>query len=124
LNKIIRIRNEKLNTYLNLLSQLPLTIYTPPKEIISTVHLAVIKLDNKDPFFHKYIFNQLRGKGIGVQVHYTPIHLNPYYRERGFKEGDFPKAEEHASNALSIPLYTTLSESDQIRVAKTLKKLL
>ena len=124
LNKIIRIRNEKLNTYLNLLSQLPLTIYTPPKEIISTVHLAVIKLDNKDPFFHKYIFNQLRGKGIGVQVHYTPIHLNPYYRERGFKEGDFPNAEEHASNALSIPLYTTLSESDQIRVAKTLKKLL
>ena len=124
LSEIISIRNEKLNTYFNLLSQLPLKIYKPPKEILSTVHLAVIKLDNKDPLFHKSIFSQLRKKGIGVQVHYAPIHLNPFYRKKGFNEGDFPNAEEHSTNSLSIPLFTTLTESDQMRVARTLEKLL
>ena len=66
----------------------------------------------------------MKKAGIGVQVHYSPIHLNPYFRELGFLEGDFPEGELHALNSLSIPLYTTLSEVDQIRVSDTLKKLL
>ncbi len=124
LENIVNIRNKKLNFYHYLFEDLPLKLYKPPQNILSSVHLGVIKLKNKDPLFHKYIFKNLRKKGIGVQVHYSPIHLNPYYREKGFKEGDFPIAENHALNSLSIPLYTTLSETDQIRVAKSLKELL
>ena len=124
LENIIKIRNQKLNFYHNLLEDLPLKLYKPPKNIISSVHLAVIRLNNKDPKFHKYIFDSLRKKYIGVQVHYSPIHLNPYYRNRGFKEGDFPISETHALNSLSIPLYTNLSKSDQKRVANTLRELL
>ncbi len=124
LDNIVEIRNQKLNLYHELFEKLPLKIHKPSHNILSSVHLGVIKLNNKDPLFHKYIFKTLRKKGIGVQVHYAPIHLNPYFRKKGFREGDFPMAETHALSSLSIPLYTTLSVHDQIRVTNSLKELL
>ena len=59
-----------------------------------------------------------------MQVHYTPVHLQPYYRKLGFREGDFPQAEAYASNAISLPLYPGLLQSDQQRVAEALATLL
>jgi dTDP-4-amino-4,6-dideoxygalactose transaminase len=59
-----------------------------------------------------------------VQLHYTPVHLQPYYRRLGFREGDFPEAEAYATNAISLPLYPGLQEEDLQRVAKTLANLL
>ena len=59
-----------------------------------------------------------------MQVHYTPVHLQPYYRKFGFREGDFPEAEAYASNAISLPLYPGLEQVDQQRVAETLATLL
>ena len=124
LDQIVQLRNKKFNIYKDLLKNLPLDLYEPPKNVISTFHLAVIRLHNKEPKYHKKVFNNMKKAGIGVQVHYSPIHLNPYFRELGFKEGDFPKAELHALNSMSIPLYTSLSKVDQIRVSETLKDLL
>ncbi|MFM8275851.1 MAG: DegT/DnrJ/EryC1/StrS family aminotransferase, partial [Cyanobium sp.] len=65
-------------------------------------------------------FEGLRAAGIGVQLHYSPVHLQPYYRQLGFREGDFPEAEAYASSAISLPLYPGLPECDQQRVANAL----
>ena len=124
LDQIISERNNKLLFYKEILADLPLELLEIPKNVYSSVHLAVIRLSEKDPYFHRSIFHQLRASGIGVQIHYTPIHLQPFYRRMGFSEGNFPESELYARNAFSIPLYIGLSELDQIRVYKTLKKLL
>jgi dTDP-4-amino-4,6-dideoxygalactose transaminase len=66
----------------------------------------------------------MRAAGIGVQLHYSPVHLQPYYRRLGFAEGDFPQAEAYARNAFSLPLYPGLHEHEQERVVKALAELL
>ncbi len=123
LDEIVIERNKKLELYRKLLCNLPLELLQIPNEVISSVHLAVIRLDNNDPLFHKHVFNFMRKRNIGVQVHYTPIHLQPFYRKKGFSEGDFPEAEFYAKNSMSIPLFIGLTESDQNRVVENLKCL-
>ena len=59
-----------------------------------------------------------------MQLHYSPVHLQPYYRRLGFREGDFPEAEAYAVNAISLPLYPGLQIVDQERVVRTLASLL
>ena len=61
---------------------------------------------------------------IGVQIHYSPVHLHPYYKKLGFCLGDFPEAEFHSRNSITIPLYIGLTTREQNRVAKSLKSLL
>jgi UDP-4-amino-4,6-dideoxy-N-acetyl-beta-L-altrosamine transaminase len=70
------------------------------------------------------MFARLREAGIGVNVHYEPIPLQPYYRERGFRAGQFPVAEAYAAQALSIPLYPGLTDAQQDRVVDTLTEAL
>ncbi len=65
------------------------------------------------------IFNELRARGILVNVHYIPIHLQPYYRALGFKRGDFPNAEKYYAEAVSLPMYYELSDAEQSRVINT-----
>ena len=77
---------------------------------VPTVHLAVIRLNVSDSGLHRRVFEGLRAAGIGVQLHYTPVHLQPYYRRLGFREGDFPVAEAYASSAISLPLYPGLQQ--------------
>ena len=61
----------------------------------------------------KHIFDALRKKNIGVQVHYIPLHLQPYYKERfGYKEGDFPNAERYYSRSITLPLFPKMSDHD------------
>jgi dTDP-4-amino-4,6-dideoxygalactose transaminase len=69
-------------------------------------------------------FARLRAAGIGVNVHYEPIHLQPYYRRLGFRRGQFPVAEAYAATALSLPLFPGLSDDDQARVVNALKEAL
>ena len=95
-----------------------------PQEVLSSVHLAVIRLLDVTVDQHCQVFEGLRAAEIGVQLHYTPVHLQPYYRRLGFREGDFPEAEAYASNAISLPLYPGLQDGDQQRVVRTLASLL
>ncbi len=69
-------------------------------------------------------FDRLRGSGIGVQVHYIPVHLQPVFQGRGFRPGQFPNAEAHYARALTLPLYATLSEQQQDAVIDRLHELL
>ena len=81
--------------------------------VFSSFHLAVLILNENAMSFHKEIFIFLRESGIGVQIHYIPIHLQPYYKNLGFKRGDFPNAENYAERAISIPIYPGLSLDNQ-----------
>ena len=123
LDKFIKKRNLIRKTYIKKLKHLPLSPLEIPKEIISACHLFIIKLENNDSEFHKKIFNSLRKANIGVQLHYIPIHLQPYFKNLGFKKGDFPNAEAYSRNAISLPMYTKLSSKNQKRVIKTLDEL-
>ncbi|MDT0628231.1 UDP-4-amino-4,6-dideoxy-N-acetyl-beta-L-altrosamine transaminase [Alteromonas sp. W364] len=72
----------------------------------------------------KHVFEQLQLKGIGVNVHYIPIHLHPYYQSLGFKAGDYPCAERFYNRAITLPLYPSLTEQEQQKVVDTLTEIL
>lgn len=80
----------------------------------SAFHLYVIMLD--DPAKRAPVFEALRRAGIGVNVHYIPIHLQPYYRGRGFGPGDFPNAEDYYARAITLPLHPRMTDADVERV--------
>jgi len=117
-------RYKLLENYKILLSNAPLTFLKIPSGVYSAVHLGVVRLNNICPQFHLNIFSKLRDAGIGVQLHYSPVHLNPYYQRLGFKKGDYPESELYAQNSFSLPLYPGLSEEQQSYVCKILCTLL
>jgi dTDP-4-amino-4,6-dideoxygalactose transaminase len=88
----------------------------------SSWHLYVIRLD--DPSRHRAVFEALRAAGIGVNLHYIPVHLQPYYRDMGFSPGDFPASEDYYARAISIPLHAGLSDAEQARVVAVLTEAL
>jgi UDP-4-amino-4,6-dideoxy-N-acetyl-beta-L-altrosamine transaminase len=82
------------------------------------LHLEAIGRSRRD------IFESLRAAGIGVNVHYIPVHLQPYYRRRGFKPGDFPEAERYYERAISIPLFAAMTDAEQQEVIARLSETL
>ena len=121
LKENVKKRNSILLFYKKHLLNTKIDFLEIPKENYSACHLAIIKLRNCDKQFHKDFFEKMRQKGIGVQLHYSPVHLQPYYRSRGFNQGDFPSAEKYATEALSIPLFPTLKKVDQMRIINDIK---
>ena len=124
LDEIITERNCQLQRYRELLADLPVQLLEVPENVLSSVHLAVIRLQQTTPTQHRQVFEGLRAAGIGVQLHYTPVHLQPYYRKIGFEEGDFPVAEAYATSAVSLPLFPGLTENEQVRVFTSLGECL
>ena len=87
----------------------------------SAWHLYVIRLElDRISKGRRQVWASLREAGIGVNVHYIPIHLQPYYQALGFRAGQFPEAERYYAEALTLPLYFRLTEDDQDRVVKVL----
>ena len=121
---IVEKRNQLLELYKILLKGLPLRFLEIPKNVISSVHLCVIRLENKNEKFHKKVFEGMKSAKIGVQLHYLPVHLHPFYQNFGFSEGDFPNAESYSSSAISLPLFFDISKDQQKYVAETLKGLI
>ena len=64
----------------------------------------------------------MRAAGIGVNVHYIPVHLQPYYRDRGFRVGDFPAAERYYRCAITLPLHPLLTDAEQDAVVAALRE--
>jgi UDP-4-amino-4,6-dideoxy-N-acetyl-beta-L-altrosamine transaminase len=124
LEAIVAERQRLLEVYRQQLASLPVSLLQIPSTVSSALHLAVIRLHDTDPVHHRRVFEGLRAAGIGVQLHYSPVHLQPYYRRLGFAEGDFPAAEAYARNAISLPLYPGLQEQEQERVVQVLSNLL
>lgn len=124
LDQIVQERNLQYSFYKNLLVNLPVRLLEMPKDVFSSVHLAVIRLNNASSSQHRSVFEFLRLANIGVQLHYSPVHLQPYYRDLGFYEGQFPIAEAYAESAMSLPLFPGLTEDQQCSVVQTLEQAL
>jgi dTDP-4-amino-4,6-dideoxygalactose transaminase len=124
LDEIVTERNRQLQAYRDLLSELPVHLLKVPQDVVSSVHLAVIRLCDSSPEHHRRVFEDLRYADIGVQLHYTPVHLQPYYRKLGFIEGDFPNAEAYGSSAITLPLFPGLLREQKRYICKTLKAAL
>lgn len=122
LEEYIDVRNTLADRYDRLLASLPLDLPGRSDSVRSAFHLYVIRL--RDESRRREAFEALRAAGIGVNVHYMPVHLQPYYRRLGFGEGDFPTAEAYYSRAISIPLYATMTEAEQNEVVASLTKVL
>lgn len=124
LDLIVAERNRQLQHYRELLDGLPVLVLEVPDDVVSAVHLGVIRLQQVSAELHRQVFEGLRAEGIGVQLHYSPVHLQPYYRLMGFAEGQFTEAEAYASTALSLPLLPGLEAIDQERVVSIISALL
>jgi UDP-4-amino-4,6-dideoxy-N-acetyl-beta-L-altrosamine transaminase len=91
----------------------------------SAFHLYPVRLElDEIGRSRRDIFEALRAAGIGVNVHYIPVHTQPFYRKLGFRAGDFPEAERYYAEAISLPLYAALPEAQQDEVVAALNKVL
>lgn len=119
LDHFIKRRREIIARYNDAFKNLAwLTVPYERPGVFSALHLYVIRIDfehiNKT---RTQVMNELRTKGIGTQVHYIPVHFQPYYQEHfGFKKGDYPKAEHYYQQCLSIPLFPKMTDDDVKRV--------
>lgn len=123
LKNFIRRRREIVSAY-NRAFKNTQWLITPHEEesVFSAFHLYVVLIDYKKiKKSRSEVIEELRKKGVGSQVHYIPLHLQPFYRNRfGYKKGDFPKSEEYYQKCLSLPLYPALTDSDVRRVIKAI----
>ncbi|MFN5565892.1 MAG: UDP-4-amino-4,6-dideoxy-N-acetyl-beta-L-altrosamine transaminase [Pseudanabaena sp.] len=125
LGEFISKRRYLAQRYNHLLKDLPITLPYQHPDIESSWHLYVIHLHlDKISKTHRQVFEELRQAGIGVNLHYIPVHTQPYYQNIGFKWGDFPESETYYASAISIPLYYGLSKENQNRVVDNLRKIL
>jgi UDP-4-amino-4,6-dideoxy-N-acetyl-beta-L-altrosamine transaminase len=125
LEQFVRRRRQLARRYDKLLAGLPLTLPWQHPDAESSWHLYVIHLRlDQIRKTHRQVFEELRRAGIGVNLHYIPVHTQPYYRKLGFEPGQFPEAEHHYAEAISLPMFYGLSDAGQNRVAAVLRRTL
>lgn len=125
LDEFVTRRHYLAERYDTLLRELPLTLPWRQSDVYSSLHLYVVRLQlDAIGKTHRQVFDGLRQKEIGVNLHYIPVHTQPYYRRLGFKPGDFPLAEQYYREAISLPLYAGLSNAEQDSVVQALKEVL
>ena len=124
LDQFVQERNEIIIRYKKLFHDISfLSFLEVQDDVYSSFHLAILILNDNAIYFHKEIFNFLRESGIGVQIHYIPIHCQPYYKNLGFKKGDFPNSENYADRAISIPIFPGLSFENQKFIHSKFKEI-
>lgn len=120
LDEFVTERHRIADRYDRLLEGLPLAKPGRNMEALSTWHLYVIRLDTK-AVNHRAVFEGMKANGIGVNLHYMPVYLQPYYAKRGFLPGKCPEAERYYSGAMTIPIYPSLTNDLQDKVVMTLR---
>lgn len=123
LDQYVARRHQLAEGYNELLAGLPVTIPWQHPDSYSGLHLYVIRLQLANlQKSHRQVFESLREKGIGVNLHYIPVHTQPYFQCMGFRCGDFPQAESYYREAISLPMFPTMSEEQQDIVVAALGK--
>jgi UDP-4-amino-4,6-dideoxy-N-acetyl-beta-L-altrosamine transaminase len=122
LREFVRVRTGLADRYDALLAGLPVTAAPRRPGAASAWHLYVIQLDAPLEAHRRQVFERMRAAGIGVNVHYIPVHLQPYYRDLGFREGDFPNAERYYRRAITLPLHPGLTHAQQDQVVAALRE--
>jgi dTDP-4-amino-4,6-dideoxygalactose transaminase len=108
--------------YQTLIKDLPVELPAPARDGVSAWHLYIIRL--QQPQLRRRVFEQLRAAGIGVNVHYIPIHTQPYYQQLGFQWGQYPQAEQYYSQIISLPLFAGITTAQQQQVVTALRQAL
>ena len=125
LDAFVARRRELAARYDTLLARLPLTCPWQHPDTNSAWHLYVIRLHrNEIKLSRRQVFDALRAAGIGVNVHYIPVHTQPYYRRLGFEIGMFPEAESYYEDAITLPLFSRMTNEEQDTVVAALEKIL
>ncbi|WP_010408822.1 UDP-4-amino-4,6-dideoxy-N-acetyl-beta-L-altrosamine transaminase [Citromicrobium sp. JLT1363] len=115
-------RATRADRYDRILADLPLKL---PKRFVdrtSAWHLYVVELTDEAKCDRARLFAAMREAGIGVNVHYIPIHTQPHYERLGFKRGDFPASEAYYDRAITIPLFPAMTDEEQDRVAQVIRE--
>ena len=125
LDDFVSTRQAWVARYNQLLSGLPITLPHLAANRRSAHHLYVIQLQSEaGGASRRVVFDALRARGILTNVHYMPVHTQPYFRKLGFAWGDFPASEHHGLNTLTLPLFPSMRQADQDRVVHSLQDLL
>lgn len=125
LDRYIERRHELARRYDARLAELPVTLPWQHPDSYSGLHLYVIRLQlGKLALSHREVFEALRESGIGVNLHYIPVYLQPYFQRMGFDSASFPQAQAYYREAISLPMYSTLTEQQQDVVVASLQKVL
>jgi UDP-4-amino-4,6-dideoxy-N-acetyl-beta-L-altrosamine transaminase len=125
LDKYVARRTELADRYDRILANSGLTLPARDANAASAWHLYTVGWNEEaSGMSRREAFDRLRKSGIGVQVHYIPVHTQPLFQARGFRSGEFPNAEAHYARALTLPLYAALSEQQQDTVIDRLHELL
>jgi dTDP-4-amino-4,6-dideoxygalactose transaminase len=125
LDEFVAKRHTIARRYDETLKDLPLTVPWQHPDSYSGLHLYVIRFKlNEIRKSHREVFEALRTAGIGVNLHYIPVHTQPYYQQCGFRWGSFPEAEQYYREAISLPMYYGLTEAAQNKVVTTLREVL
>ena len=121
LDEFVARRHAIARRYDELLAQMPVTPVVQHPDCYSGLHLYVIRLQlERLRRSHREVFELLRAAGIGVNLHYIPVYLQPYYQRLGFRAGHCPNAENYYSRAISIPMYAQLDAAKQDAVVAAL----
>ena len=125
LDNFVERRNALACQYDVALQDLPLQLPTVQPENHSAFHLYVVRVNtDATPRTHREVLDELTDRGIGVNLHYMPVHLQPYYRQLGFAPGRYPVAEAHGKTAITLPLYPALTDQEQSQVVTALGEVL
>lgn len=124
LDQYVASRHRLARRYNEQLADIPVTLPWQHPDSYSGLHLYVVRLQlDKIEKTHQQVFEDLRELGIGVNLHYIPVHTQPYYQRMGFKSGDFPQAERYYAEAISLPMFQAMSEDVQNSVISAVKKV-
>lgn len=122
LKEFIDKRHELAQQYNHQLAQLPIVTPQQHPDSFSSYHLYPIRINLKQVSKTRaQIFNELREQGVGVNVHYIPVHTQPYYQSLGFKAGDYPEAEAYYNSVITIPLFHGMTHQQQSHVVDKIK---
>ncbi|MDH5913337.1 UDP-4-amino-4,6-dideoxy-N-acetyl-beta-L-altrosamine transaminase [Vibrio splendidus] len=125
LDEFVAARHVLSKRYNQLLSELPLVLPYQLENTYSGLHLFVIRLKLEEiSLTHKQVFDALRENGIGVNLHYIPVHTQPYYQAMGFSDGDFPESECYYQEAISLPMFHGMTEDQQNTVVRVITDIL
>jgi UDP-4-amino-4,6-dideoxy-N-acetyl-beta-L-altrosamine transaminase len=125
IDSFINNRHKIKKKYDQKLLELPVVLPFQDSNAHSAMHLYAIQIKhNIVKKSHKQLFDEMRARNIGVNLHYIPIHIHPYYIQMGFKQGDFPNAESYYSRAMSLPIFNTMTDFQQNKVITALSEVL
>lgn len=123
LDSFVTRRHQLADRYDDMLRDFPVVCPARAKPAHSALHLYVVQVDKeRTNLDRRFAFEKLREYGIGVNVHYIPVHLQPYYRALGFKRGDFPASEAYYDRAITIPIYSAMTDQQQDSVVEALRR--